>query len=237
LLSYLSIGLLLFVLVRLARYRRHLRWFMAFLTLKLLQYCGTVFVEPRTNLYRQWWIYSESILLVYLVLVVLESYNSVTREIYDLGRIGTVVALAAIVLAFSTEIAIGRDSSADWSARLAQAIQVKRGVLTILSVALIAVIWFYQRFPIPVAHYVWPHARVLLAYLSLHAVGYWGIAISSVDRAPFLDQSLTAAWCGCLAAWYWIFSRPLVPKPALTGEEDLEEANRRAKQLERTIGF
>jgi hypothetical protein len=234
--SYLSIGLLIFVLVSLARYRRHLPWFMAFLALKLLQYCGTIFVEPRTNLYRQWWIFSESILLAYLMLAVLESYNSVAREIYDLGRIGTIVAIAAIVLAFGAEIAIGRDSAEDWSARLGQAIQVKRAVLTVLSVALFAVIWFYRRFPIPVANYVWPHARILTAYLCLHAVGYWGIAVSSVERAPFLDRLLAAGWCACLAAWYWVFSQPIVPKPAVIGDQDLAEANRRARQLERTIG-
>lgn len=234
-LSYLSLVLLALVLVRMAPLRHRLPWFLSYITLRLLQYGSMIPIELGTNEYRQWWIYSESILLVYLMLAVLESYNSVAREIYDLGRIGTMVAVAAIALAFGAEIAIGRDSAADWSARLGQAIQVKRAVLTVLGVALFAVVWFYRRFPIPVENYVWPHARILMAYLCLHAAGYWGIAVSSVERAPFLDQLLAAGWCGCLAAWYGVFSQPLAPKPARTSEDDLQEANRRARQLERTI--
>lgn len=223
------------MLARLAGHRNRPLLFTTFLALRFLQYVGAWSIDASTDRYRQFWYLSEAIGLALLTLAVVECHLMITREIYELGSIGKAVALVAVGLALGVAVTTGGDSSVQWSARLALAIQVKRALLTFLTVALVTVVWFYGRFPIPVASHVWPHTWVFIAYLAFHSVGYWGIAVLGKKNAPDLDRILTWIWCGCLAAWLWIYSRPSDRKMP-PSEEKLNEANRRAGQMERTVG-
>lgn len=216
------------------RARVRLPWFRAYLTLRLLQYAGLATLDFQSDLYRQWWFLSEAILLIALALATVEGYSVVTREIFGLGRIGRIVAFISIGLAAGTALATGADASVNWSARLAIAAQAKRALLTFLAVALIALTWFYHRFPVPVPSYVWPHMLILETYLASHAIGYWGIAVAGKDSADLIDQMLTVVWCGCLIAWLRLFDHPVQIPPSASAE-DLSEANRRARQLERVV--
>lgn len=222
------------LIVSLARTQVRLFWFITYLALRLIQYAGLSFLTYRSDLYRQWWISSEAVLLVSLALATVECYAAVTREIFELGRIGRVVALVSIGLAMGAALATSADASANWSARLATAAQAKRALLTFFSVALMAVVWFYHRLPVPVPSYVWPHARILMFYLGTHAAGYWAIAVVGNEGTDLLNQLLTLIWCGCLAAWLWLFSKP-IRFPPNTSTEDLSTANRLARALERVV--
>ena len=234
-LSYLSIALLVILLARLARLRNRPPLFPSFLALRLLQYLAAAWLDPGSNSYRQFWIFSEALVMVVLVLAVLECHLMITREIYELGSIGKVVALVAVGLAGGIALSTGANPSVQWGPITALALQAKRSLLTFLTVALSAVVWFYRRFPIPVAGHVWPHTWVFIAYLAFHSVGYWGIAVLGKEHAPEIDTILALVWCGCLAAWLWIYTRPWERKMP-PSEEKLNEANRRARQMERTVG-
>jgi hypothetical protein len=231
---FLPITLLILLLARLVRVSYRPPLLTTYLLFRLLQYVGLFYLHPGTNNYRQLWLYSEVAMLVLLVLSAVECYVMITREIYELGSIGKIVMAVAIGLAVGVALTTGADSSGQWSARLALALELKLALLTFLTVALVAVVWFYRRFPIPVASHVWPHVWVFVAYLAFHSVGYWGIVALGNQRAPMLDGILTWVWCGCLAAWLWVYMRPSEPKLP-PSDEKLNEANRRAKQMERTV--
>ncbi len=235
LLWYLPITLLVLLLARLARLPYRPPLFTAYLSFRLLQYAGLSFVRFGSKDYLRVWLYSEALMLALLILAAVEGYVMITREIYELGSVGKVVGLVAIGLGLGVTLTTGTDSSEQWSARIAVAIGLKRALLTFLTVALGAVVWFYRRFPIPVASHVWPHTWVFIAYLAFHSVGYWGIVGLGKQRAPLLDGILAAVWCGCLAAWLWIYSQPSIRKSP-PSDEALNEADRRARQLERTVG-
>ncbi len=235
LLWYLSITLLVLLLVRLARLPRRPPLLSAYLSFRLLQYIGLSFVQFGTNDYRRLWLYSEATILALLALAAAECYLMITREIYELGSIGTLVALVAMGLAGGAALTTGAESSSQWGPITALALKLKLALLTFLTVALVAVVWFYHRFPIPVASHVWPHTWVFVAYLAFHSVGYWGIVGLGKQHAPLLDGILAAVWCGCLAAWLWIYSRPSIRKSP-PSDDELNEADRRARQLERTVG-
>jgi hypothetical protein len=146
--------------------------------------------------------------LAALTLTAVEIYRIITREIFQPGRTRAVVTVAALAFAATLAAPVSGDLELD--------------LLVFLFVALSALIWFYARFPIPVASYVWHHALIFLLYLGTQAVG---------ARSP--AASMYGTWI-CLLAWLWAFSgTPDQPTPA--GITELEIANRRARSLERTV--
>ena len=232
---YLSIALLVLLLARLALLAQRPTFLAAYLLSRLIQSGGLLYIGFGSNAYRKFWFVSEVISLVTLALAVFECHLMITREIYELGSIGKVVALVAIGLAGGAALATGANPSVQWGPVTALALQVKRSLLTFLTVALSAVVWFYHRFPIPVGSHVWPHTWVFIAYLAFHSVGYWGMVALGVKLTPLLDELLAVVWCASLAAWLWIYTRPSDPKMP-PSEEELNEANQRARRLERTVG-
>ena len=232
---YLSIALLILLLARLVCLEHRPPFLAAYLLSRLIQSGGLLYIGFGSDAYRQFWLVSEVVSLMTLALAVFECHLMITREIYELGSIGKVVALGAIGLAGGIALSTGANPSVQWGPITALALQAKRSLLTFLMIALGAVVWFYHRFPIPVASHVRPHTWVFIAYLAFHSVGYWGMVALGVQWTPLLDEVLAVVWCSCLAAWLWIYAQPWERKMRPT-EEKLNEANRRARQMERTVG-
>jgi len=203
-----------------------LPWFGIWLTIRLIQAPALLLLRDFSGAQRQIEFLIATLLLGSLALTAAEIYAEVTREVFELGRAGTAVALLAAVL--GAAVAFTTTGSMSYET------EVKRAVYTFVAAALSAALWFYGRFPLPLASYVWPHAEVFLVYVASHALGYWAIAAFDPGVVQELNRFLILGWCACLTAWLWLFSKP-PSYPLEASRDELEIANRRARQLERAV--
>ena len=233
---YISVGLSTLVLALLLRngYIRLVPWFAASLLTRIIP--GTYLLSHwgNHNTYYQFWFVGEIALLVTLLLSAVEVYFLVTKPIYRLGWIGFAVFTAACLIATVVALNTGSSTSAHWNARVAILLEAKRLLLTFLAVSIGAVVWFYHRFAIPVASFVWPHAFVFVAYVTSHAAIYWAIKSTGGQYLTDLNDLLGAVGGVCLIAWGFVFYRPPT-WPSSPTQAEIEEADRRATRLTRLV--
>lgn len=233
---YISIGLSIIVLALLLRVGlvRLLPWFGASLLTRIIPGIYLLIHSEDPNSYYSVWFVGEIALLVTLGLTGLEIYFLITRAIYRLGWIGSTVLCAAFLLAALVAWNTGSGASDQWNARVASLLEAKRLLLTFLTAGLAAVFWFYRRFEIPVASFVWPHAFIFLFYVASHAAGFWVIEAWGGRHLEGLNILLGVLWAACLLAWSWVFSKQPV-WPSMPTEAELAEADRRAERLTRLV--
>lgn len=181
------------------------------------------------------WLAGERALLVSIGLAGLEIYFRFNRAIYRAGRVGLFVLVAAGIAGSTVAMSTLPDTSAEWSAVTADLLGAKRVLLTVLAVALAAILGFYRRLAIPVASYVWPHGTIFLFYVATHAAGLWLAETSGSRWLAGINQASLWTWIGCLAGWLYVFSKEVV-LPAEPTDAAVVEADLRARRLDRVVG-
>ena len=204
--SALGLALAAFRLYRAGLYRRY-RIFFAYLIFQVPCIVCVLFLDVTGTGYLRFFIYSEPLIMIFYVLMVLELYRLVLERyqgLYTLGRwaMGTAMVIAAAVSIISFWAARAPAQSQKFSAMAGFELKVEARLDLALVLFILLIIWFLSRYPIRLNRNVVVHTIVYSVFFFASTLGlvFWFFQIKIIDA---VNTTLMGIASACAIAW-WI---------------------------------
>jgi hypothetical protein len=218
-LTIVGSALTVFKLITTGLYRRY-RIFFAYFLLRLPYMTGFLVVQnlkglkggdgSSSDLYFNLFLYSEPVLLLAYILVVMELYSLVLeryRGLYSLGRwamYGAVVISAAIsVLTLLPKLSA---SLPEPSKRLMYEVAAERGVDLALVIFILLIVWFLTKYPVPLSRNVAVHTAIYSVFFLSDTLGLLWRTLLGYNVTTVFNVVSTAVSSACSIAWWLLLS-------------------------------
>jgi hypothetical protein len=164
----------------------------------------------RSNLYFYLFVYSEPLLMLAYILVVVELYSLVLeryRGLYTLGRwamYGAVVISGTIsVLTLLPKLAAAMPEP---SKRVMYEVAAERGIDLALVIFILLIIWFLAKYPVPLSKNVVVHTCIYSIFFLSDALGLLWRTLLGFHVTLVFNLVTTAISSACALAWWLLLS-------------------------------
>jgi len=200
------------IAVRLFSNRLYLRYrvFFAYVVFLVPNGAWPLFIDFKSNSYLVVWTFTEPVLWIFYVLLVLELYRLVLEKyqgIYTLGRrfMYFSVAVSAIISALSLIPKINPQTP-QRSRIVPYFLAAGRGIDFSLAILILLILLFLAIFHVPLARNVRIHAVVCSVYFLSSTLGFLLRSVFGLRMIEQVNLMLMATSCGSLIAWLFLLS-------------------------------
>lgn len=186
------------------------RVFVAYLIFTTLRSLLLLAFPRDSRQYFDLYIWSEPVLLVFYVALVLELFRLVLKDfpgIYTASRYSLTVALAIALTVSAAVSLLSWNSQVRQSRTLLYLVQIERGVVTSMFLFLILVLAFLAWFPVPLPRNVVAHCGIYALYFLGVAGGSLMYAVAGPHTTPLANLGLAGATTLALAGWIVLLNR------------------------------
>jgi hypothetical protein len=207
--SALGFALTAFRLYHAGLHRRY-RVFFAYLIFQVPYVVCALLLDVTGKGYLDFFIWSEPVIMIFYVLLVLELYRLVLERyqgLYTLGRwamgVAMVIAVAVSIISFWVARALVQAQN---SAIAGFELKAEARLDLALVLFILLIIWFLGRYPIPLNRNVVVHTVVYSVFFFANSLGlvFWLLRIKIVDS---VNTTLMGIASACAIAW-WIGLTP-----------------------------
>lgn len=191
-------------------YRRYRMFFFLFL-FGILETTWPLLVDVHSQLYEKIWMFTEPILWILYVLVVLELYRLVLekhRGLYSLGRWimygATVLAICISVLSLLPHF---KPSTPQHSRLLGYFFATKRGVDSSLFLFILLILLFLSRYPVRLSRNVLVHTALFSTFFISETLTLLLASVFGIHLYTTVDLLRSGILALCVFAWFFLLTR------------------------------
>ena len=186
---------------------RNYRWFVAFWVFSIARTLALFSFSPRSWTYYYIWIYTQPVLWLLAILVVLELFRRILQKYQGLQSashtffLGT-SAIAVLVSVVAVALASGSPQLLSHHFML-----IERGVYSTLSLLLIGLVGFVWWFPIPVARNLVLHVLTYTVFFGSMSISIVARNLLGTEAASMTNLIRFAITITCQLVWIFLLSR------------------------------
>jgi hypothetical protein len=165
---------------------------------------------PGSRAYLDLFLYTEPVVMLFYILVVLELYRLVLERyegLYTLGRwamyLAIVVSVSISVLTLLPKIT---PSTPEPSKNLFREIAVERGVDLSLVLFILLIVLFLGRFPVPLSRNVIVHTGIYAVFFLSNTLALLLRTLFTVTIGPALNVTVVGVAAACSIVWWLLLS-------------------------------
>lgn len=207
-------------------------WFALWLTVSLARFGLLQFGTsgPASHAYDRIYTSTEPLLVLALAAAVLECYRRRCADYRALGRVGTWLLTAGMMLAGGMAVGVTLAAPIQgWQAALAIALSLRRGAFVVLSLFALLTLVFLHHYRVPAASNPSHHHLILTVYLNAHLVSSFASGALGQKAGAVIGQIMLVAATGSFVAWAVALRRGGELAPALPPMEEALRAERAAE--------
>jgi hypothetical protein len=166
--------------------------------------------DPNSRAYLDLFLYTEPLVVLFYILVVMELYGLVLERykgLYTLGRwamyISIVISVSISILTLLPKIS---PSTPEPSKYLFKEIAVERGVDMSLVLFILLIVMFLGRYPVPLSRNVLVHTGIYAIFFLSDTLVLLLRTLLGIHTNDYINLCLTALTCACTVAWWLLLS-------------------------------
>ena len=191
---------------------RRYRFFFAYLIFSAVQTGTAAAMNVKSREYWYFWIYSEPVLWVFYVLVVLELYSLVLdkyKGLYSMGRLALYasVALSVLLSGLTMLYRAAGVPARQGSHVLVNYFAIERGVVCSLLIFLFLILLILSRYPVQLSRNVVIHCIVYSAFFLSNTLGLLLRSVLGISVSRWLSNVQVGITALCVVLWAVLLSR------------------------------
>jgi hypothetical protein len=200
------------LMIRVAYLRLHRRYrcFFGYLVFSVIRSFVLVGLDVKSTLYYHIYVFTQPLMWVFYVLMILEIYSSVLEDhkgLYSLSRWTMHAALGISLVIFFLSLMPAGSGPGVQGVVLYNVHLIERGIVFSLAIFMLLAAAFLVRYPVPLSRNVLVHGAVFGVYFLSKTLGFLTRTFLGHRVTLYVGIFLMAAAVGCMVAWLSLLNR------------------------------